>query len=245
MQTHYHPLLVIFSCVVSVLGSFTALQLAVLIPRAKNNQQRFSAIAAAGAAMGIGAIWATHFIAMLAQDMGMDVTYDVSLTVLSALLAFAGCAIGLMTVSSGSFTWPKLISGGTCMGLGVATAHYTGIMAMMMAATVSYDGLLVTLSIVIAVIASIAALWLAFNLRGRMQMLGSAMAMGFAVCGMHYTGMAAATFDDNGGQLPNNFDSGIPNANLGFTVFAVVATVLMLTLMLYYRRQQYRAAVTI
>ena len=55
----------------------------------------------------------------------------------------------------------------------------------------SYDSTLFILSLVIAVVAAIAALWLAFNLRGSVQRIGSAFIMGIAVCGMHYTGMAA------------------------------------------------------
>jgi len=49
--------------------------------------------------------------------------------------------------------------------------------------------------VVIAIVASVAALWLAFNLRGSAQRVGSAFIMGLAVCGMHYTGMAAVELD--------------------------------------------------
>src|SRR5262249_49450834 len=58
---------------------------------------------------------------------------------------------------------------------------------------------IVTLSVVIAVVVSLVALWLAFRFRTETRALAplkiaSAIVMGFAVAAMHYTGMAAATF---------------------------------------------------
>jgi diguanylate cyclase (GGDEF)-like protein len=71
-----------------------------------------------------------------------------------------------------------------------------------MSPAIHYDHALVALSVVIAVVASGAALWLAFRLRqhsSRVKILraGSAIIMGCAITGMHYTGMAAA-------QMPAN-----------------------------------------
>ncbi|WP_266170830.1 MHYT domain-containing protein [Dyella subtropica] len=241
----YNLLLVILSYAISVLGSFTALQLAVVIPLAQTSGQRTAAILAAGAAMGVGAIWAMHFIAMLACDMGMPVTYDLSFTALSAVLAFGACSLGLAIASSGTFSWSKLVAAGICMGLGVTGMHYLGMAAVMMGAFISYDMSLVMASMAIAIVASIVALWLAFNLRGPLQMTGSALVMGVAVCGMHYTGMAAVNMDDNGGQLPANYASGLRGDNLGLSIFAVVLVLLAMVLMLNYLRQRRRAMISI
>ena len=245
MPMSYNWLLVLLSYAISVLGSFTALQLAVAIPLARNSRQKTAAVAMAGGAMGLGAIWAMHFIAMLACDSGMDVTYDPAITGLSAIVALAACSGGLLLLGDGEFSWPKLAGAGTCMGVGVASMHYLGMAAMMMPATVSYDYGLVFLSVLIAVAASMAALWLAFNLRGPLQMIASALVMGVAVCGMHYTGMAAATFQDNGGQVPDGYADGLRAGNLGVTVFVIAATLLGLTLALHYWRQRYRSSLTI
>ncbi|GLQ47299.1 hypothetical protein GCM10007862_23500 [Dyella lipolytica] len=245
MQLSYNWLLVLLSYAVSVLGSFTALQLAVAIPVATTHHQKTAAVAMAGGAMGLGAIWAMHFIAMLACDSSMQVTYDPALTALSALVAFAACSAGLMLVGSGLFSWLRLLAAGTCMGLGVASMHYLGMAAMMMPAVTSYNMGLVIISLIIAVVASMVALWLAFNLRGPLQMITSALVMGMAVCGMHYTGMAAARFEDNGGQLPDGYATGLRGDNLGLTIFVIVATLLVLMLVLYYWRQRYRSSLNI
>jgi NO-binding membrane sensor protein with MHYT domain len=245
VHQNYSLLLVALSYLVSVLGSFTALQLAVAIPLARTASERWIAVLAAGMAMGVGAIWAMHFIAMLACDMGMPVTYDLPRTALSALIAFAACTTGLMVAGSGTFNWSKLISAGVYMGLGVAGMHYLGMAAMLMAADTSYDGGLVVLSVVIAIVASIAALWLAFNLRGPLQMVGSALVMGVAVCGMHYTGMAAVDVEGNDGALPANFADGLRGNYLGMGIFGVVMVLLVAVLAINYLRQQRRASVSI
>jgi NO-binding membrane sensor protein with MHYT domain len=245
VHQHYNMLLVLLSYLISVLGSFTALQLAVVIPLATTPRQRIAAVLAAGAAMGVGAIWAMHFIAMLACDMGMPVTYDPVLTALSAIIAFAACSLGLLIASSGAFSWAKLAAAGICMGLGVTGMHYLGMTAVMMAAYPSYDMNLVATSLLIAIVASIVALWLAFHLRGRMQMIGSALVMGLAVCGMHYTGMAAYSVDEDGAQLPAGFARGMHGDYLGATIFVVSLLLLGAALVIHHRRQQQRAAISI
>ncbi|MFK2891008.1 MHYT domain-containing protein [Dyella flagellata] len=242
---HYNTWLVLLSYLISVLGSFTALQLAVVIPLASTSRQRMAAVLASGAAMGVGAIWAMHFIAMLACDMGMPVTYDPVLTALSAIIAFVACSLGLFIASSGAFSWAKLAAAGICMGLGVTGMHYLGMAAVMMAAYATYDMNLVASSLFIAIVASIVALWLAFHLRGRVQMIGSALVMGIAVCGMHYTGMAAFNIDDNGGQQPAGFAHGMRGDYLGMTIFVVALVLLAAALIVHYKRQQRRAAITI
>ena len=244
MHQHYNLMLVVLSYVVSVLGSFTALQFALGIPRARTQTQRWLAVLAAGTAMGGGAIWAMHFIAMLACNLGVQVTYDVVLTGISAVLAVVACSIGLAMVSSGALRWPNLVFAGMLMGLGVAGMHYLGMAAMLTSAQVSYDGSKVALSVGIAIVASMAALWLAFNLRGKLQMLGSAVVMGVAVCGMHYTGMSAMQMSQ-GDLLPAGFAQGISGDHLGAVVFGVVVALLVLALGLSIVRQQRRAALTI
>lgn len=243
VQCVHDPLLVVLSYLVSVLGSFTALQLAIGIPLAAGTAQRWRAIFSAGAAMGGGAIWAMHFIAMLACRMDLQVSYDLGITALSAVIAIASCMVGLAIASAGVFGKAKLVAGGLFMGLGVTGMHYTGMSAMLMPATTHYDQTLVAASAAIAVVASAVALWLAFNLRGWVQMLGSALVMGVAVCGMHYTGMRAATFVPT--DAPVTVTSGLSGAHLGTSIFAVTSLLLAVVLVTSLVRQRQRAAVQI
>jgi NO-binding membrane sensor protein with MHYT domain len=243
IQCVHDPLLVTLSFLVAVLGSYTALQLALAIPGARTFLERASAVVVSGTAMGGGAIWAMHFIAMLACNMDVVVTYDIGITLLSAVMAMVACMVGLAIVGGGVFSYGKLVLAGLMMGLGVASMHYTGMAAMKMSATIRYDQTLVLISIVIAVVASIAALWLAFNMRGKLMMFGSAIVMGIAVCGMHYTAMLAAEFVVVPGMaVPTN---GVSGDYLGAAVFIVSVTLLAVVLMMSVMRQKRRALVQI
>lgn len=236
------PLLAGLSYIVSVLGSFTALQLGIGIPGAINNRERIMAIVAAGAVMGGGAIWCMHFIAMLAWKMDMPVAYDLPMTLGSAVVAMLSCMAGLGIVGNGIFSIAKLVLGGVLMGLGVCGMHYVGMSAMQMPAMIDYDANTVILSAVIAIVASIAALWLAFNMRGMWPQIGSALVMGIAVCGMHYTGMSAATFRSMDSMA---MASGLSGNGLGIVIFAVAVILLSTMLVIQRRRQQQRAQIKI
>src|SRR5205085_3946311 len=76
----------------------------------------------------------------------------------------------------------------------------TGMFAMRMFPAITYRPALLIASIAIAVAASLAALWITFRLRDEpfgvaiLAKAGSAIVMGLAITGMHYTAMAAADF---------------------------------------------------
>lgn len=231
MHNHiqYEPLLVVLSYVISVLGSYTALQLAIAIPQARDRLAALGWVAGAAVALGGGAIWSMHFIAMNAADMGMPVAYDASLTGASLAMAIAASGFGLYVVGRGEGSTNKLLIGGTLTGLGVALMHYTGMAAMIVPAKISYDTTLFNLSLVIAVVAACVALWLAFNLRGNLQRFGSALVMGVAVCGMHYTGMFAVKMTPARDQVTSAGIS-LPPSTLGAWVFGIAAVVLVLLL---------------
>src|ERR1051326_7626050 len=98
---HYEPILVVLSYVISVLGSYTALQLAIAIPQARGRLAALGWTLGAALALGGGAIWSMHFIAMNAADMGMPVSYDAKLTFASLVMGVLASAIGLYVVGRG------------------------------------------------------------------------------------------------------------------------------------------------
>lgn len=245
MQGEYDWVLVALSYGVSVLGAVTALQLAIDIPLARGPGRRLAAVLASALAMGGGGIWAMHFIAMLACRMPMPVAYDIGLTLLSALIAVAACALGLAWAGLGEFRQRRVVPAGLFMGLGVAGMHYTGMAAMLMPATIHYDPWLVAASVVIAVVASMAALWTAFTLRGGWRMVGAAVIMGVAVCGMHYTGMAAAGYTPRETVPAAGSLGTLGGDRLGVTTFLVTAFLLSATLMVSHVRFLRRQAASL
>ena len=200
MHGTYNPWLVTASVLIAMLASFTALDMAWRVSEAQRRSARWWLIGGS-IAMGTG-IWSMHFVGMLAFQLPVPMGYDPAITFLSLLFAIGLSAFALWRVCFGQMTFIRLSCGALIMGSGVTAMHYTGMAAMRMSPPIQYDPLLFTLSVLIAVTASGAALWIAFHLRRqtaniRRMRAGAAVIMGFAIAGMHYTGMAAAHFPMN------------------------------------------------
>jgi NO-binding membrane sensor protein with MHYT domain len=182
--------LVVLSYVIAVLASYTALDLAGRVADS-SGRSRVAWLAGGAFAMGVG-IWSMHFTGMLALKIVMPVTYDVFDTLLSMAVAIAAATLAFFVVSRGVVGVRELALAGPVMGVGIASMHYIGMAGMRMEAAVRYDLLLVAASIMIAIGASVAALWLFLRLNlpdltsGIRTLLkaGSAMVMGAAVVGM-------------------------------------------------------------
>jgi NO-binding membrane sensor protein with MHYT domain len=138
-------------------------------------------------------IWTLHFIAMMGFGVGgTEVRYSVTLTLLSLALAIGVVSAGVFVVGySSRGSVPALLAGGFGTGLGVATMHYSGMGAVQISGSITYDFRLVAASIAIAVTAATVALWIVFNIRRIAGNLIAAVIMGIAVSSMHYTAMAA------------------------------------------------------
>ena len=144
---HLHAVSVFegLSFLVAVFAAWTALDLFQQV-RSHQGGARLGWLATAATAMG-GGVWSMHFIAMLACRMNMEVTYDLPITLGSAVIAVVSCMAGLGIAGTGLFNWGKLIIAGVLMGLGVAGMHYAGMSAMRMPADTHYDSTLVIASV--------------------------------------------------------------------------------------------------
>jgi len=231
----YNPLLVCLSLVVAFLASYTAMELSGGLNALASAKRRPAWLAGGAVSMGVG-IWSMHFIGMLAFSLPIAVGYDVSITAASLVLAIGVSFIALATASRGALSWPRLVVGGTIMGVGVAAMHFTGIRAMEMSPGIDYTVWKVALSVAVAIFASMAALWLAFTLRASnvenrvVKRLGAAIIMAVAITGMHYLGMDAANFAPGSLCLA---DAKLDANWLALVVTAMSFTVLVGTLALF------------
>jgi PAS domain S-box-containing protein len=200
LHGHHDPKLVALSILIATFASLVSLDLVERV-RSSTGRLRVLWLGAAATALG-GGIWSMHFIAILAFAIPVTVTYDPLLTSISMLLAVVSTAIGYSLVAFDAIRWPRLILAGSITGIGVAIMHYTGMAAMLLPATIHYDLTIVSISVVIAIVAATAALWLSFKLSGRLHRLAASLVMGLAIAGMHYTGMAAAIFQRHESYIP-------------------------------------------
>ncbi|MBX9410156.1 EAL domain-containing protein [Pseudomonas baetica] len=232
----YSSTLVFISLCVAILASYTALDLTGRIATAKGRSVHFWT-AGGALAMGVG-VWSMHFIGMLAFRLPIDLGYDISITALSLLIAVLSCGFALWLVSQPKLPISQLAFGALIMGAGISAMHYTGMAAMRMTPGIDYDPALFGASLLIAVGASAAALWIAFRLRQhsphvRLIRGGAAVIMGIAIVGMHYTGMAAAQFPEGSfcgatlnGLKGNGLDSLVLITTLAVLSIALLTSIL-------------------
>jgi PAS domain S-box-containing protein len=229
--SHANPL-VVLSFVIAICASYTALTLAGRVAVARG-RARLAWLLGGSVAMGSG-IWSMHFVAMLAFHLPISIAYDVPLVTASWLAAVVASAFALWVAGRARVGKLGLACAGACLGLAVVTMHYTGMAAVRVTAQLSYDPVLVGASVLIAVVASTVALllfrWLRndHSRRGRSLRIAAAVVMGFAIAGMHYTAMAAASFSGAGSvALP---PGGLIIPATGLAVPVVMGALVILTL---------------
>jgi NO-binding membrane sensor protein with MHYT domain len=181
-----------FAYAVSVLGSLLGLASTARARAETRPRRRAWLLVLAAWAIGGTGIWVMHFMAMIGFAVpNASLRYDVSLTVASFVVAVTCVGIGLFIVGFGHPSVLKLLVGGVITGVSVAFMHYTGMAAMRLPGEIHYDGRLVLASYAIAVVAATVALWFTLVVKGGFALGAASAIMGAAVCGMHYTGMAA------------------------------------------------------
>ena len=218
--------LVALSVVIAICASYAALDLAGRVTTARGRVRVLWTMGGA-TTMGLG-IWSMHYIGMLAFRLPIPVFYHWPTVVLSLLAAILASAVALYVVSRERMGAWRAGVGSIPMGGGIAAMHYIGMDAMRLAAMCHYDNALVALSVVLAIVISFVALWLAFLSRveksgGAWQKIGSAVVMGATIPVMHYTGLAAASFMP-WGEAPN-LSHAVDISALGMTA------IVMMTLM--------------
>ncbi|MGI4800423.1 MAG: MHYT domain-containing protein [Janthinobacterium lividum] len=244
----YDPILVALSIAIATFAAFTALELgdrAIL----SSGRTRSIWIATAAVAMG-GGIWSMHFVGMLAFRLQAPIAYDLGRTLLSLLVAIGATAAAFFWVNKQR--QPKVGRGarlsamsrigiaGLLMGGAIAGMHYIGMSAMEMPMELSFDTGRVVLSVVIAIVASVAGLSIAFRHQNFAMRVTAAMVMGLAVSGMHYTGMWAAHFTPNAAaampEMSHMADAAVTATGhvgpAGLALSVVLATFLILFLAL-------------
>jgi NO-binding membrane sensor protein with MHYT domain len=189
----YGALTPVVSYILSVLGSLLGLTSAVRLRSAKSGGERVWWLSLAAVAIGATGIWSMHFVAMMGFDVdGTPIRYDVGLTVASAIIALVSVSVGLAIALLGrAASTVRILIGGVLAGLGVAAMHYTGMAAMELRGQIHYAGREVIASVAIAVVAATVALWLTLVVTKPIAIFVSALVMGVAVNGMHFTGMLA------------------------------------------------------
>lgn len=218
MPVTYNPILVFVSATLAILSAYITLEVASKLSASGGTNRTFWLVSGA-IALGSG-IWSMHFVAMLAFSIPISVTYNFSIVLFSLFVPILVSFLTLAIVSRPEPTLSTIFVSSFVIGIGIATMHYSGMAAMQMPASLSYNPALLALSVVIAIVVSFVALILSLLFRKKkgqkLLKVFSAVVMGAAVMSMHYTGMAAAMFEPNPDKIIP--PSGLDNVSLAMLV---------------------------
>jgi PAS domain S-box-containing protein len=224
----YNYALVALSVLIAMFASYAALDLAGRVTAA-GGWTRAVWLLGGASAMGTG-IWSMHYIGMLAFILPVPVAYHWPTVLLSLFAAILASLVALGVVSRQKMGGFRALAGSVLIGAGIASMHYIGMAAMRLPADCQYNSFLVVLSVVFAVLISLAALWITFHFRDEKtgigwEKLAGAVVMGAAIPVMHYTGMAAASFTSSG--MPVDMSHAVSISTLGTAGIAAVTFIVL------------------
>jgi signal transduction histidine kinase len=216
--------LVLLAAVVCAFGSLTALS---LLARARDEKTRaidWRWLVASSAVAG-SAVWSTHFVAMLAYEPSLPLSYDIGLTALSIAIAMGVTLAGFSIVLYAKA--PAL--GGGVFGAAIGSMHFTGMAALTAPATFDWSPVYVVASLLIGIAGGALALRFFTRGRGWRGLMNGTSLMCLAIAGLHFTAMSALTLTpDPIVLLP--LESTMPPEWLAVSIAAVMAMVIILGL---------------
>ena len=230
IEGHYSVPLIVLSFFIAFCASYTALYINLRI-KGKGFFHRNVWLALASLAMGLG-IWSMHFIGMYAYQLPLPMEHRTGLTIVSIVPAIIASFIAFHFANNEKRSVVQYIISGVVMGLGISFMHYLGMTAMNIDGHFAYKPVLFTLSIVIAIAASLAAMYL-FSLSTMIMnkfymKLGASLLMAVAVTSMHYTGMLAIQVYVIGDLPAHHHEHG---ANIGYiATFVTIGIICLFTL---------------
>lgn len=183
--------------------------------------------------MGIG-IWSMHFVGMLAFPPVIPVRCDVGMALLSLAASVAACYMAFSITSPERLGRLRFAFGGLWMGSGLFVTHVTGMAVLRADSLLRYDPIYWTLSAVVALAASFAAMQLFIRFRADPHVKWwkglSAVVTGLGICGMYDTGILASRFLN--GDAAAAAQRGFAEPNV-FPLYGVALTVLFILIALW------------
>jgi len=241
-STYDYPL-VTLSVLIAIAASYAALTLAARVSLARN-QARTAWLLGGAVAMGTG-IWSMHYTGMVAYRLPVQVYCHVPTVLLSLLAAIGASFVALFAVSRPKMNALHVVAGSLLMAAGISAMHYVGMASMRLPAMHHYDNDMVIGSVAIAWMVSLVALGLIkMNLvldstngqsntssqaevekSSKLLKAVASVTMGIAIPIMHYTGMAAVSYQSMPGSP--DLSSSMEISALGYMAIVIIAVVVL------------------
>jgi diguanylate cyclase (GGDEF)-like protein/PAS domain S-box-containing protein len=209
--------LVLLAALICITATFTAFSIYSHVV-ASTGYRRVAWTILTGVCTAAG-IWATHFVAMLAYESGYPTAYEPVATVCSLLVAIVVTASGFL-LSAQQAPW-STTAGGAVIGAGIGAMHYTGMSAVIVPGSLSWDTPIVVTSVLIGIALTSVAVVCYHRNTGLRATTTAAVIMSLAICGLHFTAMGAVTVipDPTVVAAATSFD----NSKLALAVAAVTS----------------------
>ena len=182
--------LVALAAIVCVAGSAATIKLLYRAAMTRG-QQKISWHFLTGVAAG-ATIWCTHFIAILAYNPTVPVTFLPVLTIFSLLIAIFGSGAGFYLATRTISRWQPSI-GGAIVGLAIVAMHYTGMMAYRIQGIITWDTSYVAVSVALAVTFAGLATHAALRAKWRHADAVAVAYLVAAIVSLHFTAMTAVS----------------------------------------------------
>ncbi len=186
---HHDLRLVLLAALICLLTSFTA---SAVLSRAlaSNGRQKLLWVIVAAVEFGCG-VWSLHFVAMLAFMPGMPVSYELTDTVWSVVIAVLGSLCGFLLAVSSRRGPVGMVGAAASLTLAIGGMHYTGIAAMRLDGSFLLDPAVVACSVGLCAAFCVAAVISMVRLTTVARQILTAVMLSAAICTLHFVGMSA------------------------------------------------------
>lgn len=213
IAAHHDLRLVLLAGLICFLANYTAFS---MVSRPYSQRSRYPWVVGAALVTGCGA-WAAHAIALLAFEPGVPVTYDVTLAVLSGIVAVAGSGVGFF-VARGT---ERMALGGAIVGFAIGAMQLLGMASLILQAQVAWDTVYLEAAIVVGASFGAAALSRAHLNPDVMGRIAGAVLLTASVLVTHFVAMSALSITPDPKIV-------IPQDTLAVVWFAIALTAVVL-----------------
>jgi diguanylate cyclase (GGDEF)-like protein len=222
LAVEHDYLLVLLAAVVCAATTFTSFSIYSRVAHAQK-MMRLGWLFLTGVCTASG-IWATHFVAMLAYEAGVQTAYDPVLTAGSLFVAIVATTLGYFVCAQGSRI--EIAVGGCIVGIGIGLMHFTGMRALLVPGVLTWNASLVIASLLIGAALASASTTLFHRWQDLRAIAGSAGLLTLGICGLHFTAMGAVSIEPDPTILVSGYTADAPILALaiaGLTVIVMVA----------------------
>lgn len=191
LSVDHDPGLVLLAALICIVGCAASV---VVASRALTGERVLLWLALLSLCSGC-ALWSTHFMAMLAYQTSVPMTYDLSLTALSLLAGIALFSAGFtLALHYRSRRYMRLL-GGLVVGAGVSALHYIGMAGLRFPGSMSQDIDLILVSLLCAGLFGALAVERLFADQGMVTRLAGGGLLVLMTVSLHFIGMSAVRIE--------------------------------------------------